>query len=81
MGPDGDVDPAATAARREEIRAGRRDWAREGDYLVRRSTAATSLSERDQWCQHRDGVELVEYADPDTAAILRTEIVVAGPPQ
>ncbi|MDT7671861.1 MAG: hypothetical protein QOC74_4644, partial [Pseudonocardiales bacterium] len=33
-----------------------------------------------QWCQHRDGVDLVEYADPDTAAMVRTEIV-AGPPR
>jgi N-methylhydantoinase B len=79
--PDGDADPAATAVRREEIRAARRDWAREGDHLVRRSAAATTLTERDQWCQHRDGVELVEYADPDTAAMVRTEIVVTGGPR
>ena len=81
LGPDGAADPAATAVRREEVRAGRRDWAHEGDYLVRRSPAAASLTERDQWCQHRDGVELVEYADPDTAAMLRTEIVVARVPR
>jgi N-methylhydantoinase B len=72
----GRADEAATRARREEIRARRLTWDREGDRLVRRSPAAARLIERDQWCAARDGVELHEYADPDTGELLRTEIVV-----
>ncbi|HTK62535.1 MAG TPA: hydantoinase B/oxoprolinase family protein [Pseudonocardia sp.] len=72
----GRADESATAALRERIRAQRRTWPREGDRLVRRSPAAARLVERDQWCAARDGVELHEYADPETGELLRTEIVV-----
>src|SRR5581483_8096374 len=43
----GRADEAATRARREEIRARRLAWDREGDRLVRRSPAAARLIERD----------------------------------
>ncbi|HEY1973587.1 MAG TPA: hydantoinase B/oxoprolinase family protein [Pseudonocardia sp.] len=75
---DGRLDPAATRARRHLIRAERRGWDRDGDRLVRHSPAAERLAERDQWCAPRDGVQLLEYADPDSGELLGTEIVVGS---
>jgi N-methylhydantoinase B len=72
----GQLDVGATAAERERIRAQRRNWPREGSHAVRRGPAAGRLAELDQWCQPRPGVQLVEYADPDTGALLRAEVVV-----
>lgn len=73
----GEVDAAATKARRNEIRAERRGWAREGEFAVRRGPAAARLAELGQWCSPHDGVSLAEYADPATAALVRTEVIVA----
>ncbi|GAA3792943.1 hydantoinase B/oxoprolinase family protein [Amycolatopsis tucumanensis] len=72
----GRPDPAATSAERERIRRERRSWAREDGLAVRRSAAHERLAERGQWCQARPGVQLVEYADPGTGALVRADVVV-----
>jgi N-methylhydantoinase B len=74
---DGAPDAPATDARRAEIRAERRSWPREGEFAVRRGPAAERLSAVDQWCSPRAGIELAEFADPDTGALVRTEVLVA----
>jgi N-methylhydantoinase B len=74
---DGQVDQAATSARRDAVRAERRAWTREGEHAVRRGPAAERLGELGQWCSPRDGVTFAEFADPDTGALLRTEVLVA----
>ena len=73
---DGQADTAATQTRREEIRAERRSWPRDGEFAVRCGPAAARLAELDQWCAPRDGVELAEYADPETGALVRTQLLV-----
>jgi N-methylhydantoinase B len=76
MDDSGQPDIQATDTERERIRETRRRWPREGDLAVRRSAAADRLAELDQWCQRRPGVQLVEYADPETGALLRAEVLV-----
>jgi N-methylhydantoinase B len=76
LGPDGEPDLAATEAERGRQRAERRGWPRDGDHTVRRSPVSVRLAERGQWCHHRDGIELVEHADPATGALVRADVVV-----
>ncbi|WP_158641427.1 hydantoinase B/oxoprolinase family protein [Amycolatopsis eburnea] len=76
LGPSGMPDPAATDAERARQRAERRGWPREGEFAVRRGPVSARLAERGQWCHHRAGIELVEYADPETGALVRAEVVV-----
>jgi N-methylhydantoinase B len=73
---DGTADVAATDQRRAEIRTDRLSWPAEDGGLVRRTGAAERLAELDQWCHFREGVELVETAEPGTGRLLRTEVVV-----
>jgi N-methylhydantoinase B len=86
---DGGVDGAATEARRAAMRAGRRGWEAatlpatpgqpEGRPARRRiSPAGTRLGELGGWCQPRPGVDLVEWADPDTGALLRVDVLVTA---
>jgi N-methylhydantoinase B len=77
LGADGFVDTAATDQRRAAIRADRLTWPAHGDGLVRRTSAAERLAELDQRCRFREGVELVETAEPGTGRLLRTEVVVS----
>lgn len=74
---DGVADEPATLVRRDEIRAERRSWAREGAHAVRRGPAAERLAELGQWCSPREGVTVAEFADPDTGALVHTEVLVA----
>ncbi|MFD2470286.1 hydantoinase B/oxoprolinase family protein [Amycolatopsis silviterrae] len=76
LDPAGDPEVAETSRERERIRAGRREWPREDGLAVRRSPAHERLAERGQWCQPRPGVELVEFADPETGTLLRADVVV-----
>jgi N-methylhydantoinase B len=76
----GRPDAIATDAERDRQRAERRTWAREGELAVRRGPASVRLAERGQWCHHRDGVELVEYADPETGVLIRADVVVSPLP-
>ncbi|MEU7810860.1 hydantoinase B/oxoprolinase family protein [Pseudonocardia sp. NPDC049154] len=76
LDPTGRPDTAATEAERVHQRAERRGWSREGELAVHRSPAASRLAERGQWCHHRDGIELVEYADPATGTLVRADVVV-----
>lgn len=76
LGADGQADPEATRAERTLIRQTRTGWSREGELAVRRSAAHERLAERGQWAQGRPGVRLVEYADPDSGALLRADVVV-----
>lgn len=71
------VDETATEQRRQQLRLERKSWPRTGDRTMRRSPAAQRLVELDQWCAPRDGVELVEYADPATGALLEVVIEVS----
>jgi N-methylhydantoinase B len=84
---DGSVDAAATDARREAMRAERRNWEAatlpatpgqpEGRPARRRVTpAGARLAEVGGWCQPRPGVDLVEWADPDSGALLRVDVLV-----
>ena len=84
----GTVDPAATQARREAIRAQRRSWGAatlpptpgqaEGRPARKRvSPAGARLAEVGGWCQPRPGVDVVEWADPETGTLLRVDVVVA----
>jgi N-methylhydantoinase B len=86
LGPDGAPDPMATGRERDRLLAGRREWDLETgaeSLRTRRTPAAARLRELGQWCHPRDGVELVESADPDTGALVRVEIRVDadGAPQ
>jgi N-methylhydantoinase B len=72
----GDLDPDATETRRAAIRSERRSWPVEGQYTVRRSPAAERLAELGQWCQPRAGVQLVEYADAVTGALVSARIIM-----
>jgi N-methylhydantoinase B len=76
LAPDGTADWAATERLRASIRTGRMSWERVGAHCVRRTPAATRLSEMGQWCQARDGIDLVELADPATGELKRTEVRV-----
>lgn len=76
----GEVDEHATTARRDRIRADRRAWTREGEHAVRRGSAAERLAELGQWCSPREGVTFAEFADPDSGALVRTEVLVAEHP-
>jgi N-methylhydantoinase B len=84
----GVVDVAATEARRDALRTERRNWEEaalpptpgqpEGRSARRRiSSAGTRLAELGGWCQPRPGVDLVEWADPDTGALLRVDVLVS----
>lgn len=82
----GDPDASATDALRAELLSGRTEWEQErlpddgvlgGRRLaVRRSVASSRLATFDQWVHHNPLVHLVEYADPDSGELLRTELVV-----
>ncbi|MFP1155039.1 hypothetical protein BHQ21_24185 [Mycobacterium sherrisii] len=73
---DGDLDREATQQRRDAIRAERRAWPVEGGYAVRRTLAADRLAELGQWCQPRQGIELVEVADPVNGELISVDISV-----
>ena len=84
---DGSVDRAATEERRAAIRNERRGWeeaflppvpGEPGGRPARRrvSPAGARLAELGGWCQPRPGVDLVEWADPDTGGLLRVDLVV-----
>jgi N-methylhydantoinase B len=83
------VDGDATALRREELRAERRTWT-EGTLMpvaetgerpvrVRRTNAGERFAELGSWCRSRSGVEVVEYADPETGSLLHVEVAVTEP--
>ncbi|GAA4700245.1 hydantoinase B/oxoprolinase family protein [Pseudonocardia yuanmonensis] len=74
---DGVANEAATAAARDRIRTERRSWAREDGLAVRRGPASERLVELGQWCSPREGVTFAEFADPETGALVRTEVLVA----
>ncbi|GAA4672932.1 hypothetical protein GCM10023215_00330 [Pseudonocardia yuanmonensis] len=76
LDPTGRPDPTATETERARQRAERRAWSREGELAVRRSPVAARLAERGQWCHHRDGIDLVECADPATGTLVRADVVV-----
>lgn len=77
----GSIDAPGTDRARAAIRADRRTWPREGDSLVRRSGAGELLASFHQWCMPRDGVEIVECADPDTGELtgVRVEVTEMSP--
>jgi N-methylhydantoinase B len=83
----GQADLSATDARRAELREDRRQWPREllsedvgvlagRTVAVRRGVASSRLATFDQWVHHNPAVQLVEYADPESGELLRTELVV-----
>ena len=84
---DGVVDEAATETRRAAMREERKGWeagtlpATPGESAGRpvrhrARPAAERLAELGGWVQARDGVDLVEYADPDTGRLLRVDVRV-----
>lgn len=73
---DGDLDAEATTARRDAIRAERRSWPVEDGYAVRRTQAGQRLAELGQWCQPREGIDLLERADPITGDLISADIEV-----
>lgn len=83
----GQLDGPATAARRESIRDERRGWSpgrlpavaggpHDRPALVQTSAAAERMVELGLWCHARDGIELVEYADPVSGDLLLVAIKV-----
>jgi N-methylhydantoinase B len=83
----GRVDDAATSQRRHAIRAERRSWeeatlpavpGQAGGRPARRriTPAGERLAQLGGWCQPRPGVDLVEWADPDSGSLLRVDLVV-----
>jgi N-methylhydantoinase B len=76
LAPDGTADPVLTERRRAAIRGDRMSWERVGPHSVRRTSAAARLSEMGQWCRARDNIDLLEFADPATGELLRTEVRV-----
>jgi N-methylhydantoinase B len=73
---DGDLDQPATDLRRDAIRSERRAWPVEDGYAVRRTLAGDRLVELGQWCHPREGIELVERADPETGQLVSADIDV-----
>jgi N-methylhydantoinase B len=78
----GEADVEGTRRLRLTKRAKRREWPEDklavpGGGMIsvraRVSNASERIAEMGGWCQPRDGVELVEYADPDTGRLLRVE--------
>jgi N-methylhydantoinase B len=75
----GDLDGPATDVQRDAIRAQRRSWPVEDGYAVRRTLAADRLVELGQWCHPREGIDLVERADPTTGQLVSADISVRVP--
>ncbi len=73
---DGDLDAQATKTRRDAIRAERRSWPVQDGYAVRRTQAGQRLAELGQWCQPREGIDLLERADPNTGDLVSADIEV-----
>ncbi len=73
----GKIDPSATQTRRAQIRDERLAWPREGDFAVRRTAASVRLAELGQWSSPREGVELVETANPNTGELISAEVHTA----
>ncbi|HEX4107555.1 MAG TPA: hydantoinase B/oxoprolinase family protein [Solirubrobacteraceae bacterium] len=65
----GEVDRGATDALRERVREERRAWP--GGARV--SGAGERIASLGGWCQPREGVDLVEHADPETGRLLKVE--------
>jgi N-methylhydantoinase B len=73
---DGELDQPATDLRRDAIRAERRAWPVEDGYAVRRTRAGDRLAELGQWCHPREGIDLVERAEPGTGQLVSADIYV-----
>lgn len=73
---DGTADEAATKSRRNDIRTERKSWPIVDGAAERRTLAAERLAALGQWSQPREGIELVEKADPKTGALLETEVQI-----
>lgn len=71
---DGAVDASATDAARLDAREQRRAWP-DG---ARVTQAGERIAGLGGWCKPRDGVEIVEHADPQTGRLLRVEPRVTG---
>lgn len=82
LNSDGKLDTTTTEMERSRLRAERLQWELVGAdanaVRVRRTPAAARLTELDQWCQPRDGVDLIEVANAETGHLLRVDVMVSG---
>jgi N-methylhydantoinase B len=81
-----ELDAGATERQRAKVREERRAWpegtlslvAEEGERpaRVRANQAGTRFAEMGSWCKPREGVDVVEYADPETGRLLHVDVAV-----